>query len=654
MHTPEEYQAFSKFIGGDFITLIGQHMSSPVPITLGNAVSFSKEKGAYEVDKYYSNALAAKTALQEAQKQYLASINTAGIQQQISTLTSLLTKLQTQANANNPSTLPGANTSESNAINSLNATLSSVKSYLGDYQNNYNDMKNKLNTINYWGSTSLSWGVKYNGKDYGWNESAQIGPDIRNNAMYKNGQANINSLNIKMGDLKKNITDAQNAAKNLATASVTSGKNSAYIDAVSQVQTLLDSLQKQLDGAGSGDTEKDLKDAFEAYNVATREVASALQAIVTLNKLHQQAKETIANEQQSLSNLASSFSSNMTKVNFASSVATDARLAKLSNPYREDAEFAAYIDAIKNKSLAANTVKTNSNTNTASDFTSFLSPSVYSYDLLRFKKNNNLWGNLGTIIGNSNSINSVSGVFSFGYDAWVKNMILGAYGSYAYTTNGIANASSSNKSHNADIGFYSRFFLGQNEIDLNLGESFGFNFLSFNDTLLNTTLKGNYASFQTHLDLTYGYVFKVGNGWFTKPFIGVNYNYGYNLGLDAKATDISMGFDPYQTHFGAIRAGLELRKYFNDNQSYFYIAPAFYQGVLFENTQAIQTRIYESNFVQNATEFNKNQSLDTSFLIKAGGEWQASDNIFVNISVGAKLGNLSQYGMLNIGGRWVF
>lgn len=640
-----EIDAFYQFAPQPF------NARSPMPITLQNAMNFSKTEGIRAFFEQTYKKEDAQKALQEAKDQYIASINSAGVQQAISAIQPLLNNLQNSVNANPVGNQSGANQVQQNAINALNSTLNNIRGYLSDYTNNYNDMKNKLNSISPWGGNSLTWGVNYNGKAYGFNDKDSIGPDIRNNAMYKNGQGNINSLNIKMNDLQNNIKQAQNAAIILASAKEVLGKNTAYTDALNQVQTILNSLQKSLDNTGV-DTQKNLQEAFDKFLEAQEQVNYTFQAIIALNKLHQQATQTLAKEQQSLSNLASNFSSNMTKVNFASSLATDSRLAKLSNPYSQDTEFAAYIEEIKNKSLAANTVKTNANT--ASDFTSSLSPSVYAYDLLRFKKNNNLWGNLGTIIGNSNSVNSVSGVFSFGYDAWVKNMILGAYGSYAYTTDGIANVASSNKSHNADIGFYSRFFLGQNEIDLNLGESFGFNFLQFQESLLGTTLKSDYVSFQTHLDLTYGYVFKIGKGWFSKPFIGINYNYGYNLGMDAKATDISMGFDPFQTHFGAIRAGLELRKYFNDNQSYFYIAPAFYQGVLFENTQTIQTRIYESNFAQNTTSLSPNQSLDTSFLIKAGGEWQAGDNIFINISVGAKLGNLSQYGMLNLGGRWVF
>lgn len=641
-----EIDAFYQFAPKPF------NARSPMPITLQNAMNFSKTEGIRAFFEQTYKKEDAQKALQEAKDQYIASINSAGVQQAISAIQPLLNNLQNSVNANPVGNQSGANQVQQNAINALNSTLNNIRGYLSDYTNNYNDMKNKLNSISPWGGNSLTWGVNYNGKAYGFNDKDSIGPDIRNNAMYKNGQGNINSLNIKMNDLQNNIKQAQNAAIILASAKEVLGKNTAYTDALNQVQTILNSLQKSLDNTGV-DTQKNLQEAFDKFLEAQERVNYTFQAIIALNKLHQQATQTLAKEQQSLSNLASNFSSNMTKVNFASSLATDSRLAKLSNPYSQDTEFAAYIEEIKNKSLAANTIQTKDKS-VASDFTSSLSPSVYAYDLLRFKKNNNLWGNVGTIIGNSNSVNSVSGVFSFGYDAWVKNMILGAYGSYAYTTDGIANVASSNKSHNADIGFYSRFFLGQNEIDLNLGESFGFNFLSFKEDLLNTTLKSDYVSFQTHLDLTYGYVFKIGKGWFSKPFIGINYNYGYNLGMDAKATDISMGFDPFQTHFGAIRAGLELRKYFNDNQSYFYIAPAFYQGVLFENTQTIQTRIYESNFAQNTTSLSPNQSLDTSFLIKAGGEWQAGDNIFINISVGAKLGNLSQYGMLNLGGRWVF
>lgn len=643
-----EIDAFYQFAPQPF------NARSPMPITLQNAMNFSKTEGIRAFFEQTYKKEDAQKALQEAKDQYIASIDSAGVQKMISTLQPLLVTLQANANNNNPSGTSSANTAQQKAINDLNNIANSFNKPLTDLQTDYDNLSKVLNSPQWWGNAA-NWGFTIDNMDghisYGYGNSDKIADGLKRNYMSQWGQGNLTEATTAWHNLQSKIPEVKKAVADLANAKEVLGKNTAYTDAVSKVQSILDSLQKSLDNTGV-DTQKNLQEAFDKFLEAQEQVNYTFQAIIALNKLHQQATQTLAKEQQSLSNLASNFSSNMTKVNFASSLATDSRLAKLSNPYSQDTEFAAYIEEIKNKSLATNTVKTNANT--ASDFTSSLSPSVYAYDLLRFKKNNNLWGNVGTIIGNSNSVNSVSGVFSFGYDAWVKNMILGAYGSYAYTTDGIANVASSNKSHNADIGFYSRFFLGQNEIDLNLGESFGFNFLQFQESLLGTTLKSDYVSFQTHLDLTYGYVFKIGKGWFSKPFIGINYNYGYNLGMDAKATDISMGFDPFQTHFGAIRAGLELRKYFNDNQSYFYIAPAFYQGVLFENTQTIQTRIYESNFAQNTTSLSPNQSLDTSFLIKAGGEWQAGDNIFINISVGAKLGNLSQYGMLNLGGRWVF
>ncbi|WP_143428343.1 autotransporter outer membrane beta-barrel domain-containing protein, partial [Helicobacter sp. 13S00477-4] len=377
---------------------------------------------------------------------------------------------------------------------------------------------------------------------------------------------------------------------------------------------------------------------------------------------------TIHSEQKTLSSLSNATYNNLSALNFSSNLATNTRLAKMSNPYNKDERFAEWIKSMKGKTLASNDVssdkillaavskdgKSPTNHPIQSNQASYLNDAVQAYDSLRFNAIHNLWGNIGSVIGNSNGVGSLSGAFNFGYDAWVQNMILGAYGSYAYTTNSIANLSSKNQSHNVDIGFYGRFFLQSNEIDVNIGETFGFNSLAIQEDLLQTTLKGNSINFQTHLDLTYGYVFKIGSGWFSKPFVGVGYNYGYSMGMDAKATDISLGFSPYQSHFINVQIGLEVRKYFNENQSYFYIAPAFYQGVLLDNTQNTTTTIYDASFSKASSDFNQNNAIDTSFLLKIGGEWQASSRWYVNASIGTKLGNINQYGMINLGARWKF
>ncbi|PAF50035.1 autotransporter outer membrane beta-barrel domain-containing protein, partial [Helicobacter sp. 13S00477-4] len=290
----------------------------------------------------------------------------------------------------------------------------------------------------------------------------------------------------------------------------------------------------------------------------------------------------------------------------------------------------------------------------------YLNQGIYSYDALRFNAMNNLWINLGAIAGESNGVDNISGSLSMGYDAWIKNMILGAYGTYTYGTDSIDNASSKNQAHTGDFGFYSRFFLQNNEIDFNLGEDITYNAMSFKDDLFHTTFTGNNLGFQTHLDLTYGYVFDLSSGWFSKPFISLGYAYGYNKAMDVTSEsplltgEASLNTPAYQTHYLSTQIGLEIRKYFKQNDSYFYVSPSYYQGVLLNAGQSVNTIVYSKSFYTPIEGLGKNHNLETAFILKAGGEWQASDHIFVNASVGTKLSGIARYGSINLGFKWRF
>ncbi|MDO7253411.1 autotransporter outer membrane beta-barrel domain-containing protein [Helicobacter cappadocius] len=643
-------------------------------INLQNAISFSPNEAFSKLSQLQENQSQALKNLKDAFSNYTTSLDVSTTQSMINKLQSVTNSLQININTNNDSALASKKQALDKTFSDISSKISALKSNVNDYQVYLNGLQNVLNSIKAVdGSWSGNWQFWINGKKYGFNEINSIGSDLKNDIKAYNGaQGNINGLNDKLNDLTNLISTTNTNASDLANVNLTSGKKQAYQDSLNQIQTLVKQLQNSLKPS-DGNPSDELDEARKKYQEINDQLMGYGEIVLALYQMQQTAFNQIHKEQQAISKLTIGVSSNMNKLNFASSLATNSRLAKLSNPHRQDERFAQWIESIKNKPLADNTDITNeissssamvlaantSNSNTTRTRTdasneSFLSKSIYAYDYLRWNHKNNVWGNIGTILGNSKSVNTASATLSFGYDAWVKNMILGVYGSYAYTSDAIANLDSKNSSHNGDIGFYSRFFLGNNEIDLTLGENIGFNMLSFQDALLQTNLQDNYLSFQTHLDLTYGYVFSLSKGWFSKPFIGVNYNYGYSLGMNAKDQDVSVGFGDFQTNFIAFNAGLEIRKYFNDNESYFYISPGFYEGVLLDNTQQMQTRVYDTTLTQSVSEFDKNSSIEHAFILKVGGEWQASQNMYLNISVGTKLGNLSQYGMLNFGGRYVF
>ncbi|PAF52020.1 autotransporter outer membrane beta-barrel domain-containing protein [Helicobacter sp. 13S00477-4] len=484
-------------------------------------------------------------------------------------------------------------------------------------------------------------------------------------------QNQVNTLKKAVG-ITRNITDTDinntkttllNIRTELETLNKENSTLNSYLQAIKENGTKLTKLNNEIATldkkikdlqSGNADINKinqiknKIKQTQKEYIDSLEYMSKLSIARKVLEEKQAQVIKTVNTQQQSLNSLSSSASLNSQILSFASGLSTQTRLAKLSNPSSQDIRFSEWIDKMKGKALAAN----NTNKTVGSD----VSPTIYSYDKLRLNSVNNLWINLGSLGGTSNGIKNIAGTLSIGYDAFIKNIILGLYGTYAYTTNSISNSSSKNTSHSGDFGVYTRIFAGKSEIDLSVGEVVGYNELNFKDNVLNTTLNGNNLGLQTHVDATYGYVFNISkNDWFVKPYIGVGYNYGTNDALKATSDnpDISMDVSAYQTQFISGNIGVELRKYFDNNQSYFFISPEFYQGVVLSNNQKTQTRIYSTYFNSSYGDFEDNK-FDTAFVLKAGGEWQASQNTFLNVSIGAKLGNISQYATVSIGGRWKF
>lgn len=85
-------------------------------------------------------------------------------------------------------------------------------------------------------------------------------------------------------------------------------------------------------------------------------------------------------------------------LNFASSLSKDTRLAKLSNPYTQDLEFAQWIENIKGKSFAQNNIDNKQ--------TFLISDVILSYEHLRLIATRNLWANIGTIMTTENNSTS--------------------------------------------------------------------------------------------------------------------------------------------------------------------------------------------------------------------------------------------------------
>ncbi|WP_143428289.1 hypothetical protein, partial [Helicobacter sp. 13S00477-4] len=83
-------------------------------------------------------------------------------------------------------------------------------------------------------------------------------------------------------------------------------------------------------------------------------------SLVALSQAQQQAFKTIHNDQKKFSSLNAGVQRSAQMTNFISSLNTQTRLAKLSNPHREDIQFAEWIKSMQGRGMASNDISSDS------------------------------------------------------------------------------------------------------------------------------------------------------------------------------------------------------------------------------------------------------------------------------------------------------
>ncbi|QKF62455.1 autotransporter domain-containing protein [Campylobacter mucosalis] len=307
---------------------------------------------------------------------------------------------------------------------------------------------------------------------------------------------------------------------------------------------------------------------------------------------------------------------------FNTGLATNTRLAKLSNPFNADLALAQAINELEGETFA--------------DAGDSLSSVIKEYTN-RFNHDNNLWGNIfggkGKIKDSANP--SIWGV-TLGYDKAFDNTIVGGFINYAKVQSKDSQVRS--ESDNYSFGVYSRSYFDQSEIDAKIGYGFGRNELSRHamDSKIGTST-GKYDSKFFDVDVEYGYVFGLGNAMFIKPIAGLSYTH---IKHDGFTEDGNVPAIFGNTTLKTLKAklGSEFRVY-TDNAGYFYITP----GV--ERELSKSANDLSVKFVGSSKDvvFDADKKKNTYITLKTGAEFKITNNLSTNINFGAKAKAKEQY-----------
>ena len=308
---------------------------------------------------------------------------------------------------------------------------------------------------------------------------------------------------------------------------------------------------------------------------------------------------------------------------FNTNLATNTRLAKLSNPYNGNLALAYAVKNMAGEKFADN----------GSDALS----SVVKEYTNRYNYDNNLWGNIsGGKAKLKGSANQDFYGFTLGYDKAFDNTIVGGYFNYTKVEADASQVES--KSNNYSLGVYSRSYFGQNELDATLSYGIGKNDLtrkSLNALVGDTT--GKYDSKFFGISVDYGYVFGIGNAKFIKPIFGLEYSFIKNDEFKENG-GLPANFKATATKVLSAKLAAEFRAY-ADNGSYFYITP----GLQRELAKSVDDGVISFVGSTKEVKYLANKEKATFFTLKTGAEFKITNNLSTNVNFGAKAKSKEQY-----------
>ena len=305
---------------------------------------------------------------------------------------------------------------------------------------------------------------------------------------------------------------------------------------------------------------------------------------------------------------------------FNTNLATNTRLAKLSNPYNGNLALAYAVKNMAGEKFADN----------GSDALS----SVVKEYTNRYNYDNNLWGN---VFGGKAKVKDAANTdvygFTLGYDKAFDNTIVGGFFTLAKAQSDGDNVK--NDANNYSVGVYSRSYFGQNELDAKFAYGFAKNTLKTKSILIGDN-EGKYDSKFFDIALDYGYVFDIGNAKFVKPIFGLEYT---NLKNDSFTAGGPVDLNFAKTSVKTLNAklGAEFRAY-TEKGDYFYVTP----GIERELSKSADDSVLNFAGSRNVT-FDADKKKYTYATLKTGAEFKITDSLSTNINFGVKARSKNQF-----------
>lgn len=475
-------------------------------------------------------------------------------------------------------------------IDALNTQISGIQESIAQNTNDLNSAKSELEAI-----------------------QAAIKDLEARNTEFANLKTEISSLVDGTNDVEKatKLNELKNLMLEALAPSINAGDYSLANSVLEAVKTRTDyTILGGIVLGGMNDTLTPIVSATKASG-NTGESLKILSSIAGSSLHTQQVMQVITNQRffkdtrdsaRSATNFTDASSSMMTAINVSNDMAISSRIARANNPYQS---------LSKEKFAASGTTGTDG---------------AYSY---YETYNAAVWANA---FGGANIIDGESGGLygiSIGVDGNVTdNVLLGIYATYANAE--LQDTLLSQESDNFQIGVYSQIKIAPTW-ELNLR---AYGQLGQTDQRVSNIAGINTSDFDKKffgVSANVGKVFDMDNGFFLKPFGGVNYYYSHTPSYTERGTILAQSVESNTNNSVSLELGLEARKYFSSS-SYLFVTPKIEQYIINNGDD------YVGRFVGSSTSFSiaGEDKKKTYGQLVIGGNLEITDALSLNAGIGAK------------------
>ncbi|CUU76279.1 Vacuolating cytotoxin autotransporter precursor [Campylobacter hyointestinalis subsp. hyointestinalis] len=473
------------------------------------------------------------------------------------------------------------------------------------------------------------------------------GTDLENAKGTEIKNDTIDNIKTSGINIDANSYDAVKLKDLLADDAITEEQKKAYNELLAALNSMKEQLNKITVTSSFSDVAKNSKsDVIKSLNeaglgslvvnnlnlVTTNEGGQVTDATIAQD-IAEQIEKPIREASNSLSNvIGGGLNAPATALSMANQTNTMTRLAKLSTPYSKDLALASAIKNMEGLELA-------------SGDNSALSSIIKEYTK-RFDYDNSLWANVIGAKGSTDNGDPKLYGFSVGYDRSFDNFLLGSY--FTYAKSKLDTSYLDSEADNFELGIYSRAYLGDSELDTTLSFGIGKNDIN-NYKLIDEYLNGDYDSKFINIAATYGYVFKMQDGFFIKPFLGLAYGYNKNDSFSLSNDKLTQEFNKVDGSTLSANLGVEFRQYLSDG-SFMFVAPSVEQELSVSRDDLV------SKFRGASTSFTTkaDESKDTYAKVIAGGEYAVTRDLFATVSVGFKTNGEDKYANGSLGVKYKF